>query len=120
MPVERVKDVTLTKIPDLDSRVAGCRKKVSSVGVESDLVDAVGGGIVVLNWLLTADIEDFDHFISTSTCDASTIRMEFDRLYTSVMIVESSDKSLRGNIPQFAGAVLGSRGDESSIRGEHS
>ena len=88
--------------------------------MESDLVDAVGGGIVVLNWLLTADVEDFDHFISTSTCDASTIWMELHRLDTSVMIVESSDKSLRGNIPQFAGAVLGSRGDESSIRGEHS
>ena len=60
MAIQGVKNVSLTEIPDLDSRVGRGREKITAIGVEGDLVDGISASIVVLDGLLAADIEDLE------------------------------------------------------------
>ena len=117
--VERVINNALAQVPDLDSRISGRRDQVSSVGVKVYLINGVVGTIIVLNWLVTADVKNFDDLISSTTGDAGAIRMKFDRAYSIIMVVESNDRALRIYVPQLTGCVLGAGRDESSVWREH-
>ena len=59
MSVDTVQDVALSEIPDFDGGVSSCRHEVSSVWMESDLVDLVICSVVMLDKSLTSDIPDF-------------------------------------------------------------
>ena len=44
--------------------------------MEVYLVNSIVGAIIVLNWFVAADVEDFDNLISSTTGDASAIGMK--------------------------------------------
>jgi hypothetical protein len=46
--------------------------------VECYLIDGISSGVVVLYGFLTANIPNFDDFISCTTGDAGAVWMEFD------------------------------------------
>ena len=118
MAVQGVQDVTLTEIPDLDRRVSSCREQEATIRVEVDFFDDVRGCIVVLDGLLTADVEDFDNFVGATASDAGTIWVELDRLHALVVVVEGVDQSLRGYVPHLDSVVFGTRGNKPRVRGE--
>lgn len=78
MPVERVEDVALAQVPDLQRRVVAAREQVAPVGMEVDFVDFCAVGVVVLDEPLAADVPDLDGAVLASTGDAGAVGMESD------------------------------------------
>lgn len=76
MTVEGVQNVALSEIPDLDGRVVGGWEKESSIRVESDWIYSIWVGIIVLEESWTSYIPDLYWFVSTTTSNASTIRVK--------------------------------------------
>jgi hypothetical protein len=56
--------------------------------VECYLIDGISSGVVVLYGFLTANIPNFDDFISCTTGDAGAVWVEFDGSHTLTMVVE--------------------------------
>ena len=86
--------------------------------MEGYLVDSISSSVVVLDWLLTANIPDFDDFVRGSTGDAGAIWVEFNGSYTLTVIVEGVDDALGGDIPEFHGGVFRARCDQARVWGE--
>jgi len=115
MAIQRVQDVALSQIPDLDSRVRARAQQKTAIRVESYLVDAIRCSIIVLDRLLASNVENFDDFVGAASRDAGTIRVELDRLHTLVVIVEDADVGLSGYIPHLDSVVFRSGCDQASI-----
>ncbi len=86
--------------------------------MEGYLVDSISSGVVVLDWLLTANIPDFDDFVRGSTGDAGAIWVEFDGSDSLAVIVEGVDYAFGGAIPQFHGCVFRARCNQARVWGE--
>ena len=69
----------------------------------------------MLNKALRADIPDLNRMVGRARSDAGAIRVETHRIHSFVMVLESADSSLAGDIPKFDAAVIGTRCDEASI-----
>ena len=74
--------------------------------MEADFVDFVSSCIVVLDGLLGANVEDLDDLVAATGGDASAVRVEFNRLYALVVIIERIDKSFGGHVPHLDSGIL--------------
>lgn len=88
--------------------------------MESHFINGIISRIVVLNGLLTADVENFHHLIGTSASNTSSIWMELDGTDSFIMVMEGANVRLRGHVPKLAGSIFGSRGDQTRVWREHS
>ena len=86
--------MALTQIPYLYGRVGRARQQVPSIGMERNFFDAIRRSIVVLNWFLAANVENFDNFVGATTGNAGSIGVEFDGCDSRIMIMESVDVGL--------------------------
>jgi len=118
MPIQRVKDMPLSQIPNFYSWIITCWKQVSSVWMEVYFVDLITMGIIVLNQSLASDIPNFDGSIRTSTGDTSTIRMESHRVYLLIVINKLIYLLSRSEIPNLYCSVIRTSGKKSCIRRE--
>ena len=87
--------------------------------MECNLIDGVSSRVIVLNRLLTPDVEDLDHFIGAAAGDTGAIRVEFHGAHSLIVVMEGANVRLARHIPQLAGGVLGPRGDQARVRREH-
>lgn len=78
MAIERVEDVALSQVPDLDSRVLGSREQVAAIRVEGNLIHVGGMGIVVLDEPLRSNVPDLNLLVLSTRGDASTVRVELN------------------------------------------
>ena len=60
MTIQSVKDVTLSKIPNLDSAVTRAADQIASVGVESNTGNTFVVSIVMLNQPLRSNVPNLD------------------------------------------------------------
>ena len=74
--------------------------------MEANFVHFVSSCIVVLDGLLGANVEDLDDLVAASGGDASAVRVEFNRLYALVVIIERIDKSFGGHVPHLDSGIL--------------
>ena len=87
--------------------------------MECYIVDNIRSSIIVLDGLLTSDVENFDYFVRTSSCDAGAIRVELYGTHTLAVVMEDADIRLGCHIPHLYCIVLRTGGNKSRIRREH-
>lgn len=132
MSIQRVQDVSLTQVPNLDWTILRRADKVATIRVESDTLDSflvqvaiseiwasfLGMSIVVLNAALRTNIPDLDSLIIEGTSNTSTIWVEFDTIDLGWMIREITNVLSCAQFKQLNMFVLGARDNEPGIRGE--
>ena len=120
MAVKTVKNVTLAKVPNFDGSITCCWEQISSIWMESYLVHRISGTVVMLDQSLTSDVPDVNFVVCCTTCYTCPIRVEFDWVNPSIMVLESIDAVFRSNIPKLHGLIFWCRCNKSWIWREFS
>lgn len=110
-----VKNMALSKIPDLKSRIIGCWEKESAVGVEYNLVHLICVSIVMLEKPLAPNVPNFDRLIRPATCQAGSIRMELKWGYSSFQVAKAVDQGALSHVPELHSLIIWARPDESCV-----
>lgn len=105
--VERVQDVPLAQVPDLQGRVIAAREQVAAVRVEVNLVYLGAVCIVVLDEPLASDVPDLDRAVLAAASNAGAIRVEPYGVYAAVVVDELVDALAGGEVPQLYRMVVG-------------
>lgn len=110
--------MTLSKIPDLQSRVIGSWQKETTIRMESNGVYNICVSVIVLEKSRAADIPELNGFVLTSCRDTSTIRVEFEGVDRALVVIETVYEWFLRKIPQFDFLIIWPRSNESCIRRE--
>ena len=119
MTIEGIHDAPLSKVPDFDCLVIRGGDKAGSCAIESDGIDTVVMGIIVLKKPLRSAIKDFDFLVSAARCQAGAIWVELYLINHACVVGVAMNKSTSvGNIPQSYSSVITTRGHHSGVIGE--
>lgn len=83
--------------------------------MESDSVDFVSVGIVVLQESLTSDVPNLDGLVRTSTGNASTVWVEAQAIYWVLVVIETLYQCFLSDIPELDCSVVWSTTYKPSI-----
>lgn len=120
MAIQGVKNVTLSQIPYLDGAILGRRGQVPSTWVEIYTVDNIFVSIIMLNKSICPDIPDLNIRVLRTSGNTSSVRVESNRVDTSVVILELVDDLLGGEVEEsnFTRGAISTASNQSRIRSE--